>query len=363
MSDDPNQDGKKCPDLPAGPKEPKLPDPAPCAPDNCCCPDKPAQDSNCLQKLIDEQAKKAASAASALAFKKELDDLLSKANAAKQDYTQDKYKDFRARWTTLDAAIAELVRKTKCALPCWRCIVECELCTLVTNIRNMDFRLNGDGELTKTVHSLYDLQCWKTRNRDMKLAVVTRIKSVLTAWEKPAQALDKILSDNAKLVVDLKALLATDPASVLYTLVMKLVPLHLMIAFKDGVSNIDKEFRTVCPCDTVVPEPCCGPDSGVLSIRDQLVGPQPYIVDPDLLFGIICCLATERYKPAKDQLADADASLAQTTDEITRTLSDLTLKKGSLAADFKSAVGSTIECDKYKSKNGGGQPCPNQPPA
>src|SRR6478735_5290876 len=155
MSDDPNQDGKKkCPDLPAGPDEPKLPDPPACEPQDCNCPALPPSTANCLQTLIDEQAKKAANGASAAAFKKELDDLLKQANAANQKYTQDKYKDFKSRWSVLDAGIVDLIAKTKCALPCWRCIVECELCTLITNIRNLDFRVNGDGKLTTDVHPL-----------------------------------------------------------------------------------------------------------------------------------------------------------------------------------------------------------------
>ncbi|HWA89504.1 MAG TPA: hypothetical protein VG889_05675 [Rhizomicrobium sp.] len=363
MSDDPNQDGKKkCRDLSAGPPEPTLPQPPACEPDNCCCPKPPPQDSNCLQKLIDEQAQKAVAGTSAADFKKELDDLLAKANAAKQKYTKDKYKEFKTRWSDLDKSIVDLIAKTKCALPCWRCLVECELCTLITAVGNLDFRLNGDGALTTDVHSLYDLQAWKTRNRDMRKAVVDRIGAVLKAWVDPATTLDKILSDNATLVGNMAKLLATDPATVLYTLVMKLIPLQLMIAPKGAVSNIDAEFRALCPCDTGAPEPCCGPDSGVLSLRDQLVGPQPYIADPDQLFAIICCLAKERYRPAKDQLAAAEASLAQTTSEIARGVSDLAAKKASLAADFKAAVGSTIDCDKYHGTNGGGcQKCPPNP--
>jgi hypothetical protein len=102
--------------------------------------------------------------------------------------------------------------------------------------------------------------------------------------------------------------------------------------------------------DGANPDTCCGPDVGEWTVRQSLIGPQPYLVDPDKFFDIICCLAKERYLPAKNLLAIAESDLAKTESDITRAESDLAQKKGSLEADFKASVISPIDCEKYKRK-------------
>jgi hypothetical protein len=95
-------------------------------------------------------------------------------------------------------------------VPCWWCLIECEICPLLYAIRDTDLKLNGDGTLTDNVHSLRDLRYWQDRNREAKKEVFDRIKQVLAAWEKPAQTIDKILTENAKLIEEIKKILATD---------------------------------------------------------------------------------------------------------------------------------------------------------
>jgi hypothetical protein len=353
---EPNTPGNpppKCQPLDPGPPTPPLTEPKPC-PQACCCPPKPGSTETCLDDLIDEQAKQITEADRAKSFKADLEDLLKKAKSAKQEYTKEKYKDLRDKWDKQDAAIADLIAKLVCAVPCWWCLIECEICPLLYAIRDTELRLNGDGTLTDKVYSLRDLRYWRERNRDAKREVFDRIKLVLAAWEKPAQALDKILADDAKLIEDTKKILATDSTSAVFDVFMKLVPMHLAIAPRGVTSKVSPEYTKFCECDVGKPDDCCGPDVGNWTVRQRLIGPQPYLVDPDEFFEIICCLAKERYLPAKDLLALAESALAKTESDIKRAMGDLELKKGSVAADFKANVVNPIDCDKYKRKGSSG---------
>jgi len=351
----------KCDPLPTGPETPTLPPIDPCD-TPCCCPRPPGTPGTCLDDLIAKQVQQIAAAEYAKASKAELEDLLKKTNAAKQDYTKTKYLDLRDRWDKEDAALADLIAKLVCAVPCWKCVVECELCTLLDTVHQLELKLDGDGRLTTQVYSLRDLQYWQQRNCAAKQAVVDRFKAVLAAWAAPAQTLDKILTDNAKAIDDIKKIIATDSAGALFALFAKVLPLHLAIAPRDASSIIDAKYTDLCCCYPGTPDDCCGPDVGVPSLLQELIGPQPYIVDPADLFDIICCLATERYLPAKDQLAQAAADLAKTDADIAKAKSDIYQKWASIAADFKASVANPINCDDYKSKgNNGGQQNPCMP--
>jgi hypothetical protein len=357
---DPQTPPRKCDPLPTGPETPTLPPIEPCD-QPCCCPRPPGTPETCLDKLIGEQAKQIAIADHAKASKAALEDLLKKTNTAKQDYTKSKYLELRDRWDKEDAALADLIAKLVCAVPCWKCVIECELCTLLYAVHELDLKLNGDGQLTTQVYSLRDLQCWQTRNREAKQTVVDRIWAVLAAWEKPAQTLDKILTDNAKAIDDIKKILATDSPGAIFALFAKVLPMHLAIAPRDASSKIGPEYTALCCCYPGSPDDCCGPDVGVPSLLQELIGPQPYIVDPAKFFDIICCIATERYLPAKDQLAQAAADLAKTDAEIAKAKSDIDQRWASIAADFKANVANPINCDDYKSKNGNGDQNPCHP--
>jgi hypothetical protein len=344
---------RECEPLDPGPQTPPLPELPEC-PEPCCCPPKPGSTGTCLDELIDEQTKEITEAERAKSFKAELEDLLKKAKSAKQEYTKEKYKDLRDKWDKQDVAIADLIAKLTCAVPCWWCLIECEICPLLYAIRDTELRLHGDGTLTDKVYSLKDLRYWQERNRDAKRAVFDRIKLVLAAWEKPAQTLDKILADNAKLIEDSKKILATDSATAVYDVFMTLLPKHLAIAPRGVTSKVPAEYTKFCSCDVGQPDDCCGPDVGKWTVRQTLIGPLPYLVDPDKFFDIICCLAKERYMPAKDLLALAESDLAKTDSDIARAISDIEQKKKSVAADYKANVVNPIDCDKYKRKAGDG---------
>src|SRR5207244_3734498 len=87
----------KCKPLPPGPGAPTLPKPEAC-PIKCDCPSPPPPTDTCFDDLIAQQALELNKADHAKNFKAELEDLLKKANAAKQAYSRDKYDDFKKRW-------------------------------------------------------------------------------------------------------------------------------------------------------------------------------------------------------------------------------------------------------------------------
>jgi hypothetical protein len=182
-------DGKACEPVPeTTPPTPK--DPEPCPPTDCKCPPGPGTTSNCLETLISKKAETIAEADKAKAFKTELEALLTKAKSAGQEYNRDKFDKLVKLWDEQDADIAELIRKLVCAVPCWRCVIECYVCPLLEEMRKAEWYLYGDGTLYTDVHNVYDVHYWHTRDRDAKERRFSRIKAVLAAWEKPAQSIE-----------------------------------------------------------------------------------------------------------------------------------------------------------------------------
>ena len=137
--------------------------------------------------------------------------------------------------------------------------------------------------------------------------------------------------------------------------------MHWAIRPRNIPSKIDKKFVNVCNCYCSEPDDCCGPDVGRSTVRWRLLGPQPFLVEVDKLFQIICCLATERYGPAKQALAKAEVELGKTDSDIAKAKSDIESKKKSLAADFKLGLDNPPDCGKYTPKNGNGQQNPVPP--
>jgi hypothetical protein len=286
----------------------------------------------------------------AKAFKTELEALQTKARAASQEYSTDKYGKLLKQWQEQDRQIAELIRKLVCAVPCWKCVIECYVCSLLNELHYSEVWLYGDGTFCSDVHNLYDLRYWLERDLEAKQRRFQRIKSVLAAWEKPAQTIEKVLQDNAKLIADAEKALGTDSSKVVYDVFLKLVPMHLAIAppakDADTTTKIDKKYTEFCGCDTGTPDDCCGPDVGELSLRERILGPQPYLIDPNDYFNVLCCLVKERYLPAKDKVADAEAAFQARDNEIKRRLAQIAdaLKPGAFEKAAKAAIPATIDC-------------------
>lgn len=341
---------EKCKDIPVTDPPPR-PKPEECKVDpKCKCPTGPSSDPDCLETLIRDKATKVAAADKEKAFKAELEALLTKVNAARQDYTSDKYDKLVKQWVEQDEQIVELIRKLVCALPCWRCVIECYVCPLIYRMHNAEELLKWDPTKYPNAYNLYDLLYWATRDRALKQRRVDRIKSVLAAWEKPAQTIEKALTDDAKLIADANKALGSDASKVAFDVFMKLVPMHLAIAPPKGSkwhTNIDKKYTEFCCCDSAPdPDDCCGPDLGLVewSLRQRLLGPQPYLIDPNQYKALICCIIKERYEGAQQQLLDADGRVLSLEDEI-KALKD-TIENGikTFDKDAKGAIPSVVHC-------------------
>jgi hypothetical protein len=362
-ADQPQPPGEKaCPELPTG-EVPTLEDPEKCPEPPCVCPKGPGSDSNCLEDLINDQTVDITAAEKAKAFKTDLEALLAKAKVVKQEYNAEKYDKLLKQWKEQDAEIVELLRKLDCAVPCWRCVIECHICPLLNEMRYAEQRLYGDDAVQMIgVRNLNDLLYWHTRNKDVLERRFNRIKSVLAAWEKPAQTIEKVLADNAKLTSDANKALGSDAGKAVYDVFLRLVPMHLAIAPPKStrVTRIRRIFTDFCNCDSGTQDNCCGPDVGLWSwsLRQRLIGPQPYLIDPNRYMDVICCLVKDRYGPAKAALAKADADLVTTENKIKRARAQIDDGLKSFDKDARGAITSVIDCKKYE--QGGPPPTSSQ---
>src|SRR2546423_11761548 len=89
----PVDDSNKCnlPD-PTPPPKPPEPEPCPAPPPECKCPPSPTTTKNCLEKAIDNVSKQIVQGDRASKFKDELNNRLTAATKAAQDYTQAAYE-------------------------------------------------------------------------------------------------------------------------------------------------------------------------------------------------------------------------------------------------------------------------------
>jgi hypothetical protein len=313
--------------------------------------------------MITIQAAEIAAAEKAKAFKADLEGFLVKAKAAGQEYTLDKYKKLRQLWAEQDKLIVELIRKLVCAVPCWRCVIECHVCPLLNEMQDAERQLYGDPtKYCDKAYNLYDQLNYIQRDKNAKDRRFQRIKSVLAAWEKPAQTIDKVLADDAKLIADASKSLGSD-VKVVYDVFLKLVPMHLAVApprddaDPSSKTAIAKKYTQFCHCDVGGdPDDCCGPNVGASSLRQRIIGPQPYLIPPKKYFDLICCLVLKRYEPAKKALADAEAKLAKEQADITRLEAVVADGLKSFEKNARAAIPSNVECCDYQIESEPPQP-------
>jgi hypothetical protein len=277
----------------------------------------------------------------------EIQAIQAKAKAASQSYTRDVYDKLLKQWKDEDRDIADLIRRLVCAVPCWECILECYVCPLLNDLVMSLKWLYGDRTLYGNVNNLYDLQYWLQRDVDFKTRIFNRIKDVLNAWTDPAKTIQANLQANALLIANANKSLGTDAPKVVYDVFFRLVPMHLAIAppaSPENTTRIDEEYTEICECDTGTPDDCCGPDVGERSLRQQLIGPQAYLIDPSEYYKLICCLVEKRYHPAQDALTEAQAALQATSDEITRRRGQLDNYAKTFDNDAKGRIPSVVIC-------------------
>ena len=334
----------KCPDLKPLP---------PCPEDRYCkCPKGPEVTPTCLEDLIENQTRPITEGDKAKAFKAELEGFLTKAKAATLEYNREKYDKLVEQWEKQDCEIADFVRKLVCAVPCWRCVIECHVCPLLNEMRNAELRLFRNENSPDEVGNLFQRLSCQQQDRDAKERRFTRIQTVLKAWEKPAATIEKQLADNAKLLADAGKLLGTEPGRVVFDIFLRLIPAHLAIAPPRGseelTTKIAKEYTQFCGCDTGTPDCCCGPDVGAPSLRERILGPLPYLIDPNEYFRVICCLVKERYAPAKDALGEAEAAITTTENLIKRNRATITDGLKNFNRDARAAIPAMPDCHVYE---------------
>jgi hypothetical protein len=343
--------GNECEDLPTT-TPPALEEPKECPPDkDCNCPPTPTSTSTCLEDLIASQTAQITAAEQAKAFKADLEALLAMAKVASQEYTRAKHDELLDEWKKQDRDISELIRKLVCAVPCWRCVIECHVCPLLNELHYAEQWLHGEGKLYDEVHDLHDLHYWHQRDLQAKQRRFLRIKTTLAAWEKPAQTIEKILSDDRKLIDDAGKALGADATKVVYDVFLRLVPMHLAIAPPAGpgtTTTIGEEYTEFCRCDEGKPDTCCGPDVGEWSLRQRLIGPHPYLIEPNDYFKLVCCLVENRYGPAKDAVAAAEAAVQAIGDRIARYETQIVDGLKTFDRDAKGAIPSVVECEDYE---------------
>lgn len=339
----------KCkPDKPPTVPAPKDPDPCEPPPEKCKCPPAPTDTTDCLEDAIEEQGKLLAQAEIAKTFKADLEARLKKATTAAQQYTQDAYEKLLKRWQEEDRAIVELIRKLTCAVPCWHCLIECYVCPILNALHYNEQRLSGKETLPAAVNNLYEYQYWLKRDAAAKDATVASITRVMDAWASPVATVDGVLNANSALLASCSQNLGTTPGAVVFDVFLNLIPMHLAIAPPADdpatTTGIDKSYTVFCGCDVGKPDDCCGPDTGVLSLRQRILGPQPYLVKPGELFKVICCLVKNRYQHAKNAATDAAALLASTNEKITRLQNQLDAGLKSFNTDARAAIPTQFEC-------------------
>jgi hypothetical protein len=144
---------------------------------------------------------------------------------------------------------------------------------------------------------------------------------------------------------------------VVFDVFFRLVFTHLAIAppAASGVTTqIDKKYTEFCDCDKGAPDDCCGPNVGKLTWRERLIGPQPYLIDPNAYYDLICCLVKNRYLPAKDQVALADAAFQNVDNEIKRRKAQIDNALKTFEKDAKGAIPPNIDCCDLENTDGGG---------
>jgi hypothetical protein len=156
----PVDDCHKCSELPVT-TPPTVPEPEKCPdpPPECKCPPPATNTANCLEKAIEKQAKRLAQAEKAKTFKADLEARLQKATTAAQQHNTGRIRKLPvalagrgSRHRRVDSC------KITCAVPCWRCLIECYVCPILNALHDNEQRLWGNGTLPATASNRYDLQ-------------------------------------------------------------------------------------------------------------------------------------------------------------------------------------------------------------
>jgi len=315
-----------------------------------CPPSAVANGKNhCIELAIDEISRQLAMADRLKEYKTELEALLQKTKSASDEYTVAKRNELVKRWTEQDKKIAELIKTLTCTIQDWKSCIEDCVCPLFKEIADLDQELYGNCEPLPKPEAkcgLYRLRSWQLWDRDRKKRDYDINKAKLAAWEKPAQTIDKILTDNAKLLADAaKTLGQADVSSLIFDVFFKLVPMSWLIKPTDAQSQNDPAKYIVC---SAVPD--------AWARLKQMIGELPQLIETNAYMLQFCDTLLPDYNAAKDAYASAEGDLKKTVDEIDRAEKALDEKKKSLERDAKTRL--IADCAAASDKPGNGAKCP-----
>jgi hypothetical protein len=344
-----------CGDLPTT-NPPELACPPKWEPDPCChCPTDCSSTPKCLEDLIDQQTADMAATNQAAAVKDELTQILDATKKGFEAYTRDFYDNHIDLWLKLDCDIAELLRTIDCKVDCWKCVLECYVCPLLADLHRAEILLYKHPEADVDVDNLYDLQFWLSTDLRVKERRFNRINAVVEAWKNPADGIKAAIDENRTTHDEVVNYIGKEPGRAIYDVFLKLVPLHLAIAPPRGscwTTRIDRRFTDFCDFGDGPDHHCCGPNTGRLTVRERLVGPQPHLIDPCSYHKVICCLMEKRWKPAKDAFNKATSDLNSVNTRIQRIVDRLNGDwQGTIEAAAKAAIPSDIECCEFEPHN------------
>lgn len=320
----------------------------------------PLEREKCIVDAIAKEVETINRAKSAEKAKKELEAIQKSAEAAIKDYTTEAHRSFVLMWEDQDKDIKKLLNKVGC-MPNWKCVIECYICPLLNELYFVEQELNGDPlnychycepknvpdtcpekktkceqyqsylkddpnyrpfskELAK---NHYDLFHWLERDLTQKTRMHELVSDVLQAWKDPNKRLKDLLKANSELIKKCNDEWCSRTTHIVYDIFVQLLPLHFAIRPRDKNNNdwpgglkptvIPTEFydlyKHLCCCNKGQPIDCCNVNVGEPSIRDRLIGPQPYIVDPNEYYELICCVTQHRYLKAQEAMAKAQAAL------------------------------------------------------
>ena len=351
--EDPCGDDYGCDPLPTGPEPPTLKLPETCK-FRCECPGNPkAPEPPCFDELIACQSSLVDQGQRATQVVEDLKRMREDANKAKETYNRETYEVLKRTWEQQDKEVVAAIKAVTCNIPCWWCVIDCHVCQELYRIRWIEERLEGPvGKPVADINSLRALELWHQRNVAAKQLRFDYIDKALKAWSNPAKTIKEALDANQQIIT------STDPTDRLLKVFFELIPRHLAIAPRPLNSQIEDKYIRLCTmCDEHEPDDCCGPDVALPSARQLLTEPQAYIVDPDEFFDLLCCIATQRFGPAKLQLEQAKADRDKVSAEVKSLEAELDQRKKDPLAKVRGNIPAQVDCDKYKKKNGGDGGC------
>ena len=209
------------------------------------------------------------------------------------------------------------------------------------------------------------MQYWHSKNKAAKERRFKRIDDYLRVWKDPVYYITEAMKENDAIYEQASNYPSKEFGKAIYDVFLKLVPLHLAIAPPRGScweTRIDKRFTNFCEFGRGPHDHCCGPDLGRPSLRQRLIGPQPYLIDPCDYLKVICCLMEKRWTPARVGLNNAESEY----NTVTRRIDRLTGKfnegwKTTLETTAEAVIPPDVECCEFDPRNADDDDCGRRP--